>query len=104
VTGHRPRPTVRAIADRAADAYRVVEEAHAIDPNDESGLVAAATRLRMELLQTKGELERELGRLLLHCRRSNRRVGSRCRGRGGPLIARGVVATGARTRDQPQYR
>jgi hypothetical protein len=30
--------------------------------------------LRMELLQTKGELERELERFLLHCRRCNRRV------------------------------
>jgi hypothetical protein len=66
--------TVRAIADRAADAYRVVEEAHAIDPKDESGLVAAAKRLRMELLQSKAELERELGRQLLHCGRCNRRV------------------------------
>jgi len=28
----------------------------------------------MELLQTKAELERELGRLILHCRRCNRRV------------------------------
>jgi hypothetical protein len=28
----------------------------------------------MELLQTKAELERELGRVLLHCRRCNRRV------------------------------
>jgi hypothetical protein len=66
--------TVRAIADRAHDAYRLVEEAHAVDPKDESGLVAAAKRLRMELLQTKAELERELGRVLLHCRRCNRRV------------------------------
>jgi hypothetical protein len=66
--------TVHAIADRARDAYRVVEEAHEIDPRDESGLVAAAKRLRMELLQTKGELERELGNVLLSCRRCNRRV------------------------------
>jgi hypothetical protein len=28
----------------------------------------------MELLQTRAELERELRRLLLHCRRCNRRV------------------------------
>jgi hypothetical protein len=49
--------TVRAIAHRARDAYRVVDEAHAVDPRDESGLVAAAKRLRMELLQTKAELE-----------------------------------------------
>jgi hypothetical protein len=36
--------TVQAIAQRARDAYRVVEEAHAVDPRDESGLVAAAKR------------------------------------------------------------
>jgi hypothetical protein len=65
--------TVQAIADRARDAYRLVEEAHAVD-RDDSGLVAAAKRLRMELLSTKAELERELGRFLLHCRRCNRRV------------------------------
>jgi hypothetical protein len=32
------------------------------NPRDDSGLVAAAKRLRVELLTTKGELERELGR------------------------------------------
>jgi hypothetical protein len=68
--------TVRAIANRARDAYSLVEEAHAVDPRDDSGLVAAAKRLRMELLSTKAELERELGRFLLHCRRCNRRVHS----------------------------
>jgi hypothetical protein len=47
---------VHAIADRARDAYRLVEEAHEADPRDESGLTAAAKRLRMELLQTKAEL------------------------------------------------
>jgi hypothetical protein len=66
--------TDHAIADRARDAYRLVDEAHDVDPRDESGLTAAAKRLRMELLQTKAELERELGRVLLHCRRCNRRV------------------------------
>jgi hypothetical protein len=39
--------TVQAIADRAADAYRLVEEAHDADPRDESGLTAQAKRLRM---------------------------------------------------------
>jgi hypothetical protein len=50
--------TVHAIADRAQDAYRLVEEAYEADPRDESGLVTAAKRLRIELLQTKAELER----------------------------------------------
>jgi hypothetical protein len=53
--------TLQAIAERARDAYRLVEEAHEVDPRNESGLVAAAKRLRMELLTTKAELERELG-------------------------------------------
>jgi len=66
--------TVHAIAERARDAFRVVEEAHEVDPLHESGLVAAAKRLRMELLQTKAQLERELGNVLLECRRCNRRV------------------------------
>jgi hypothetical protein len=49
--------TVHAIAERARDAYRVVEEAHQADPRDESGLTAHAKGLRMELLQTKAELK-----------------------------------------------
>jgi hypothetical protein len=48
--------TVRALANRARDAY-VVEEAHAVDPRDESGLVAVAKRLRMELLQDQAGVE-----------------------------------------------
>jgi hypothetical protein len=66
--------TIRAIAERARDAYRLVEEAHQADPHDESGLVAAVKRLRLELLGTKAELERALGNVLLSCRRCNRRV------------------------------
>jgi hypothetical protein len=58
--------TVRSVADRARDTYWLVEEAHEVDLRDESGLAASAKRLRMELLQTKAELERELGRLLLY--------------------------------------
>jgi hypothetical protein len=68
--------TVRAIADRARDAYRVVEEAHAIESKDESGLVSAAKQLRMELLQTKAELERELGRMRLAGAATGRATGS----------------------------
>jgi hypothetical protein len=54
--------TVRAIADRAADAYRLVEEVLEVDPRDESGLVASAKRLRMELLQTKASSNGRWGR------------------------------------------
>jgi hypothetical protein len=85
--------TLHAIADGARNASRVVEEAHEVDRRDESGLVAAAMRLRMELLQTKAELERELGRLLLHYRRCNRSVQGQRRGpRPGTLGSRGAVA------------
>ena len=52
----------------------MVEEAHEVDPRDESGLVAAAKQLRIELLQTKAELERELGNVLLSCQRCRRRM------------------------------
>jgi len=90
--------TVRAIADRARDAYRLVDEAHDADPRDESGLTAQAKRLRMELLQTKAELERELGRRLLRCRRCNRRViGSRSRSGARTLELRGAVGPGPRS-------
>ena len=47
----------------------------------------AGKRLRMELPQMKPELERELGRLLLHCRRCNRRV------RWVPDLSRGTGRT-----------
>jgi hypothetical protein len=45
--------TVHAIADRARETYRLVEEAHKVDPRDESGLTAQAKRLRMELLRRR---------------------------------------------------
>jgi hypothetical protein len=35
--------TLHAIADGARNAYRLVEEAHSVDPSDESGLTAAAS-------------------------------------------------------------
>jgi hypothetical protein len=91
--------TVHAIAERAKDAYRVVEEAHEVDPRDESGLTAAGKRLRMELLQTKAELERELGNVLLSCQRCNRRV--QCAPASGPSQGTGdtrALTDGPRTR------
>jgi hypothetical protein len=45
-------------------------------PRDESGLAAARSAFGWRFLQTKAELERELGRLLLRCRPRNRRVHS----------------------------
>src|SRR4029450_9682831 len=49
-------------------------EGHEVDRRDESGLVAAPNRLRIELLQTKGELERQLRNILLYCRRCKGKV------------------------------
>jgi len=65
---------MRALTAWARDAYRVVEEAHEVDPRDESGLVAAAKRQWMEAIRTKAELERKLGNVLLSCQRCSRRV------------------------------
>jgi hypothetical protein len=67
-----------------------LREAHEADPRDDPGLVAAAKRLRMELLQTKADLGRELGNVLLSCRRCNRRVHKTQEGRGGPRTPLGL--------------
>jgi len=85
--------TVRAISERARDAYRVVEEAHEAHPRRLRPR-GRAKRLRMELLTTNGELERELGGLPLHCRRCNRRVHWVSGGRSGagPSDARSTVS------------
>jgi hypothetical protein len=54
----------------------------------------AAKRLRMDLLQTKGDLERELGRFVRDCQRCERDVhGSRESVRNRSLDARGATAT-----------
>jgi hypothetical protein len=71
---HVLEKAIRAIAERAEDAYRLVDEAYDTGLADGAGLVIAAKSLRAELLRTKGELERELCRFLLHCERCNRRV------------------------------
>src|SRR2546429_507488 len=62
---------IQAIAERARDAYGLVEEAQATGVES---VVQNAKRLRMELLQTKGELERELSRFVRHCKRCGLRV------------------------------
>jgi hypothetical protein len=62
---HR-QPGAGCLPPRRGSAFRRPERRVGTDGRSE--------RLRIELLQTKGELERELGRLLLHCRQCNRRV------------------------------
>ena|SRR5205809_3375231 len=86
--------TVRAIADRAQDAYRLVDEAHAVVPKDDSGLVAAAKRLRMELLQTKGEARARArsAPAPLPALQPSRALGSGRRCGAGVLGSRGAVA------------
>jgi hypothetical protein len=65
---------IRAIAERARDAYRIVEEAGDAGLDHDDGIMVAAKSLRAELLRTKGELERELSRSAFTCTRCNRRV------------------------------
>ncbi len=61
-----------AIDDRAKDAYDLIEELLSAGFGADDRFMLAAKRLRMELLQTKGELERELLKWVLDCRRCNR--------------------------------
>ena len=66
--------SVHAIAERARDAYDLIEELHDAGFGPVDPFMLAANRLRMLLLQTKGELERELLTWVLHCLRCNRTV------------------------------
>jgi hypothetical protein len=66
--------SVHAIAQHARDAYALVEELYAAGFPGDGPTVLAAKRLRMQLLTTKGDLERELARFLLHCKRCDRDV------------------------------
>ena len=66
--------SVHALAERARDAYDLIEELHAAGLAGNGPTMLAAKRLRMLLLQTKGDLERELLRWVPDCRRCNRSV------------------------------
>jgi hypothetical protein len=66
--------SVHATAQHARDAYALIEEIHAAGFPANGPTMLAAKRLRMQLLTTKGALERELGRFLVHCRRCDRTV------------------------------
>jgi hypothetical protein len=63
-----------AIAEKAQDTYDLIEELHQAGLPPNHGAVAAAKRLRLELLGVKGDLERELSGLLLDCQRCGQRL------------------------------
>ena len=58
---------VRSIAERASQANAVVDEAHNAGLDGSHPVTLQAKMLRLELLNVKADLERELGRLVLHC-------------------------------------
>jgi hypothetical protein len=55
---------VGAVAEEVAAAETLVDEALAIGPD---AVAISAKTLRLEVLRVKGDLERELGRLVLDC-------------------------------------
>jgi hypothetical protein len=57
--------SIYAIAENARDACALIDEIHAAGFPADGPTMVGAKRLRMELLQTKGEQERELARLVL---------------------------------------
>lgn len=65
---------IRAVAEEVRKAGDLVDEMYAGGLADGEGPVLAAKMMRADLLRVKGDLERELGRLLLDCTRCGRRV------------------------------
>jgi hypothetical protein len=66
--------SLRAVAEQVRKAADLIDEMYVAGLPDGEGPVLAAKLLRAELLRVKGDLERELARLLLDCRRCKRRV------------------------------
>jgi hypothetical protein len=64
---------VASVAEQASKADALIDDLQAAGLR-EDGPVLQAKLLRLELLKVKGDLERELGRWVLDCRRCNRRV------------------------------
>lgn len=65
---------VRAVSQQAAAADQLVDEAVAAGLDGSHPLTVHAKTLRLELLQVKAELERELGHLVLDCSDCGRTV------------------------------
>jgi hypothetical protein len=75
-----------AIAEKARDAYELIGELGRAGLPPEHEALAAAKRLRRELLEVKGNLERELSGLLLTCQRCGQAI--HWVPGGGPLLGR----------------
>jgi hypothetical protein len=64
---------VAAVTEQAAKADALIDDL-VVAGLPEDGPVLQAKLIRLELLKVKGDLERELSRWVLDCRRCNRRV------------------------------
>jgi hypothetical protein len=65
---------VRTLSEQASAASELVSEAIDAGLGGSHPITVHAKMLRLELLRTKAALERELGRLVLHCSRCWRTV------------------------------
>jgi hypothetical protein len=65
---------VHTVAEQAAKADGLVDEAVAAGLGGSHPVTVQAKMLRIELLNVKADLERELGRLVLHCTDCGRTV------------------------------
>lgn len=65
---------VRVVTEQATKADALVDEALAAGLDGSHPLTVHAKMLRLELLAVKGDLERELGRLVLDCSACGRTV------------------------------
>jgi ribosomal protein S18 acetylase RimI-like enzyme len=65
---------VKAVAEQATAASAIVDEAHNAGLDGSHPVTLQAKLLRLELLNVKADLERELGRLVLHCTDCGRTV------------------------------
>jgi hypothetical protein len=58
---------VRTVAEQAKNAIVIVDEAYSAGLDGSHPVMLQAKMFRLELLNVKADLERELGRLVLHC-------------------------------------
>ena len=58
---------IRAVSEQSKNATAIVDEAHDAGLDGSHPVTLQAKMLRLELLKVKADLERELGRLVLHC-------------------------------------
>src|ERR687891_1107999 len=65
---------VRTVAEQAKNASAIVDEAHDAGLDGSHPVTLQAKMLRLELLNVKADLERELGLLVLHCTACGRTV------------------------------